>query len=184
MSMSEIMEEKQRLKLEYFNHTSVLRTLYKRRINMREIKFRGKTIQSKKWVYGHYFKTPLTDEETNSKPEDGWYFLSGRIRHCIVRDTWCVYEVDPKTVSEYIGVQDDSDDEIEIYESDIIEFSYEEKTYIGEVKFEAGAFIIVSDQLPDGYITILDIINSDRDYFWIDGKVIGNIYENLDLLNK
>jgi hypothetical protein len=84
---------------------------------MKEIKLRGKTIQSKKWVYGYYFQTPLTDEETNSKPEDGWYLLSGRPRHCISKNN-CVYEVDPETVGEYINYKDLNNEEL--YEGDII----------------------------------------------------------------
>jgi hypothetical protein len=64
---------------------------------MREIKFKGKRIDNGEWVEGHYFITPLTDEATGSKPEDGWYFLTGRERHCISKNN-CVYEIDDSTL--------------------------------------------------------------------------------------
>ena len=81
---------------------------------------------------------------------------------------------------QYTGLHDETDDEVEIYEGDIVKFSYKNKTYIGEVKFEAGTFILACNQLPDGYITMLDITNFDRDYHWIEGIVIGNVYDNLE----
>ena len=62
----------------------------------RQIEFRGKSLEGE-WVCGDYFRTPLTDESTNSKPEDGWFFLTDKVRHCI-SENGCVYEVDPQTV--------------------------------------------------------------------------------------
>ena len=76
----------------------------------RQIEFRGKTFGGD-WVCGDYFKTPLTDEATNSKPEDGWFFLIGKVRHCI-SDDGCVYEVDPKTIGEYINKKDNKNNKI------------------------------------------------------------------------
>lgn len=35
----------------------------------REIKFRAKRIDNNDWVYGHYFISPLTDENSGTKPE-------------------------------------------------------------------------------------------------------------------
>ena len=75
--------------------------------------YRGKRVDNGEWVYGYYFKTPLTDESTGSKPEDGWHFLSGRVRSCISTETGCVYEVNPETV-ERLGNM-----EIHFYENEV-----------------------------------------------------------------
>jgi uncharacterized phage protein (TIGR01671 family) len=85
-------------------------------------------------------------------------------------------------VMQYTGVHDQSEDEKEIYEGDIVKFTFESVKYIGTVKFEAGTFILAGHELPDSYIPFLEMIDSDRDYYWLDGEVIGNIYENLALL--
>lgn len=83
---------------------------------------------------------------------------------------------------QYTNVHDETDDETEIYNHDIVEFEYEGKTDIGEVKFEAGTYILACNSLTNCYITLLDIIENDRDYFWITGKVIGNKFQNPELL--
>jgi hypothetical protein len=84
---------------------------------MREIEFRGRRKDNNEWVYGYYFLTPLTDEATESKSEDGWYFLTGRERHCISRNN-CVYEVDPETVGQYTN--NDDWKEIKVFDGDIL----------------------------------------------------------------
>ena len=142
---------------------------------MREIKFRGKNIITNKWVYGHYMEQP------NDFEEEGGYFKPTGIGSFISdfnllgRD---LFAVDSETIGQYTGIHDDSEEETEIYEGDKIEFVYEGYSIIGIVKFEAGTFIIASEELGDSYITFLSIIQSDRDYWWINGIVVGNIYEN------
>lgn len=52
-----------------------------------------------------------------------------------------------------------------------------------EIKYEAGGFMFVSDQFPDGYIFLSELVEFDRSYGWIPGcNVIGNKYANPELL--
>ena len=67
-------------------------------------KYKAKRIDHKKWeneenkwVEGHYLKTPLTDENSGTDPKDGWFFLTGEERHCIVNDG-VVFVVIPETI--------------------------------------------------------------------------------------
>ncbi|MDF2510450.1 MAG: hypothetical protein K0S04_316 [Herbinix sp.] len=89
---------------------------------------------------------------------------------------------------QYTGLNDNSDclpngqEDKEVFEGDIISVGYKDKAIKACVKFEMGMFIMVSDEFEDGYIPIYEVANQDRDYGWIDGIVIGNIYENPELL--
>jgi len=123
---------------------------------MRNIKFRAKDKFIKKFIYGDLLQ------------------IVGRIEICNKDGN---YEIDSETVGQYTGVHDNNDSEVEIFENDKVVFTYDDNEYSGVIKFEAGAFIIACDELPDSYITMLDITQSDRDYYWIDGEVVGNIHE-------
>jgi hypothetical protein len=108
--------------------------------------------------------------------------FGGRTRDKFYYD-YPVNALRPYVLMQYTNVHDETDDETEIFNHDIVEFEYKDKTYIGEVKFEAGIYILACNSLPDSYITFFDIINCDRDYFWINGKVIGNKYENPKIID-
>ncbi len=74
----------------------------------------------------------------------------------------------------------------EIYEGDIVILDYQKKgvwkSTQGEITFEAGAFILGSNDLEDSYIPLLNESNSDM--FCENIKVIGNKFENPELLGK
>jgi uncharacterized phage protein (TIGR01671 family) len=125
---------------------------------MREIKFRAWIKDKKKMVYGK-------DATSSAHFTDSFKYRKNEVE-----------------LMQYTGLHDETDDEVEIYEGDIVKFLYRHKMYIGEVKFEAGTFILACNRLPDSYITMLDIANFDRDYYWIEGVVIGNVYETPQLL--
>lgn len=144
---------------------------------MRPIKFRAKRIDTGTWVYGHYFKTPLTQENIDTPPENGWFFLTGQPRHCIEQD-FVAYEIDPKTLGEFTGLHDKNGKEI--WEGDIANISWtnpytEELRYTerGEMRWlekEAQFAFFVKDSLLHEDMTNLEI------------EVLGNIYENPELL--
>ena len=130
----------------------------------RPIKFRAKTVKrepyQEKWVYGYFFKTPLTTENFEADS-----FQSGKNRWCIADNQGAVYEIDIETLGQFTGLQDKTGKEI--YEQDIYQI--------------IDAFdrpqIKVLDDLPEFYH---EFIENECVYESIE--VIGNVYENADLL--
>lgn len=69
------------------------------------IRYRAKRTDSERfgmdvWVTGHYFTTPLTDENSGAPAEAGWFFLAGPdqpTRHLIV-DGGTAFTIDPATL--------------------------------------------------------------------------------------
>jgi hypothetical protein len=150
---------------------------------MKEVEFGGKRMDNGKWVYGYYFITPLTDESTGSKPEDGWFFLTGKERRCISKNN-CVYEVDPETLCEYINYKDLNEEKL--YTNDIIFYHRHEGWYM-ESKQINKLGVIIWDDLALGYrIKPIDI-HSYKVNCGVDGEKIktshriikvGNIFDN------
>lgn len=173
-----------------------LMSMRRMKIMNREIKYRGQRTDNKQWVYGYYFKTPLTDEASGSKPEDGWFFLTGRERHCIAQNN-CVYEVIPETVGRDTWLKDKNG--IEIYESDICRQNNDEMDLVQVCFGEFGVIDIetevITDTVHGWYLKVIptDEISKMEPFCndmplneqWIgtlDTEVIGNIYENSELL--
>ena len=123
---------------------------------MREIKFRAQDIASNKWLFGD-------------------------IRHH--KDDVCIFDqggtkgeqVKRETVGQFTGLRDINGKDI--YEGDILDVSYaDEESYL-EVRFVRGVFAFLwngdlDDEFPCNAPT----------HEW--AKVIGNIYDNPELLNK
>ena len=112
---------------------------------------------------------------------------------CIDRSTIYMNSKQPMThkllnsdkveVMQYTGIHDNTEEEKEIYAGDKINFMYKDIEYVAEVVYEAGMFILRNEYLPNSYIPLFEIVSSDRSYWWVKGEIIGNIYENKDLLN-
>lgn len=125
---------------------------------MREIKFRGYQAELKKWFYGSLIQLPNGG--------------------CFIFDYKDNFEdrvvVVPESVGQYTGLKDINGKEI--YEGDIIETSdgncfvrYDEATTSYEVVFEDEAVISLWEAAVYGTKKV---------------EVIGNIYENQDLLKS
>ena len=138
---------------------------------MREILFRGKRLDTGEWVYGYYCKhierqvCPIGDE---LKPED--------IAHLIINDgfaDWNMprslqgYDVDPVTVGQYTGLKDKNG--VEIYEGDIVQNELGEVFLVEYVRFG-----YVLKQTGEPWCKF--------PYEYDEYEVIGNIYDNPDLL--
>lgn len=121
---------------------------------MRTIKFRGKSILYDEWLYGD-----LVHSADNKR------------FGILVNDKYSYdeCEVVPDTVGQFIGLYDCNGKEI--YEGDILDFN----GLTVEVRFVRGAFAF----LVNGYLD--DELYGDcrTDLF---AKVIGNVYENPELL--
>lgn len=135
-------------------------------------KFRAKCIDESvykgHWLYG--FGIHNWDDDGIEKAE--------------IHSTIGVYEVDPKTVGQYIGVHD-GEGENEIFEGDNIRIEHEGETITGNVQHCGGGFILASDDFEDGFAWISDLTENDGRYFWIpNSEVIGNRWSNPDLLGE
>lgn len=130
---------------------------------MREILFRGKRKDNNEWVYGDLLQEPT---------------------HCfysIMPQTPVAgnYQVTPETVGQYTGLKDKNGKKI--FEGDLISTDLDRNYII--VEFKNGCFML---NCEDGgrqyydifYSTFEDAQRETCEY----GEVIGNIYDNQELL--
>ena len=128
---------------------------------MREYKFRGKRIDNGEWVYGYYFI-----EERDI--EDGIIWRDIPQIQQRYGDHLQYFDVDLATVGQYTGLHDKNGREI--YEGDILRFTHEREDFIN-----TDARIAV--EIPKIYYMIDNPYNHSF-------EVIGNIYENPELLKE
>jgi uncharacterized phage protein (TIGR01671 family) len=121
---------------------------------MREYLFRGKTIANGKWSEGNLLVT-----------KQGC---------CITPDATVYVAVDPETVGQYTGLTDKNG--TKIFEGDIIDFLYRSGyDDYGIVQYDA-------DETEFGFVYNSIYEGLGRHYQSKDIEVIGNIYDNPELL--
>lgn len=146
----------------------------------REIKFRGYSIELGKWIYGDLIQT---------KPNkvDGC-FTSWIKERCILglgvvsTPTSDFIKVVTESATQYTCVKDK--DGKEIYEGDILLFASksDSETFVREVKFEDGSFVVDVDDDCGMYLG--GICTNENHEGSHTGYVMGNIYQNPELLQE
>lgn len=130
---------------------------------MRTIKFRGKSILTDEWFYGdlvHSADKKRTAILVNDK------------------DSYDECEVDPETVGQFIGLMDKNG--AEIYEGDVIGCHNPRIKHLIFYNEKQGRFIAaLNGDIENDFVGLCGLDDSR----WTGSKkVIGNIYDNPDLL--
>jgi len=144
---------------------------------MREIKFRGKKVESGLWTTGYLVRCSgrawiLHPEEIATSYRKEEIFGKTEEWKAIILPRVFVVEVIPETIGQFTGLYDI--DKIEIYEGDIIDTGYDKWI----VKFGNGSFYAT---IPNTSF-FLDLSREIINYYEI--KVIGNIYDNPELIEE
>ena len=152
----------------------------------REIKFRGKMIPGNEWIFGTILRIPAPPVCFGKSETDKYYIQFPDPRY--MPDWNMPYkmvqgEVNPETVGQYTGIDDKNGKEI--YEGDIVLLDC---YYYGEPAFD-GEFKVIYDDI-NGMWLLVDLENKDRgvafgeirNYYKAEIEVIGNIYDNPELL--
>lgn len=130
---------------------------------MREILFRGKRDDTGEWIEGDLRQ----DKDLGTSYISGWSYYADCAG--LEREPF-EHEVIPESVGQYTGLTDI--DGVKIYEGDIVDILTENEE-VGAVTYDDGGFVITADGFT---VSFLDNINGT------DVRVIGNIYDNPELL--
>lgn len=140
-------------------------------MRMREIKFRGRHIETGEWIYGNLIGNDVIVGEIVEWDDE--YFCTS---------FW--YKVDPETVGQYAG-RKTVVDEKEIYQGDIL--SFVRASYDGSSQGVETGYVEWSDD-ASSWIVRENIGSMEEEWMYLilhndDGvEIIGNIYDHPHLL--
>lgn len=129
-------------------------------MEQREIKFRGKILNSQQWVYGSLIHNE--NEYYIIQLNSDFYLNEYRDLSISI-----FFEVDPKTIGQYTGLKDKNGKEI--YEGDIVDYKGERPTVTWNI-------------LSFGIKYHYEEYAQDFDSFYKELEVIGNIHNNAEML--
>ena len=153
---------------------------------MREIIFRAKNYRTGQWVYGIYFKNPV------SRFNEGAYYPQIIPEIHGVHDTIERCSIVEDTLGQFTGLTDKNG--VKIFEGDILESFYKKKRIVSVVKYggfepeifyecaEAQGFFLHGMKLYGLYA--YDLAGSEMMLTedMRQAKIIGNVYDNPELL--
>ena len=135
---------------------------------MKEILFRGKSIEDNKWVYGDLIREKKS---------------FGKICTRIYRTTnngWELIDVDSKTVGQYTGLKDKNG--TKIFENDIVAYWDTYSTENGQSEADCIGKVVWDDETISFQVT--NRLSAESYEVLDECSVIGNIYDNPELLEE
>ncbi len=130
--------------------------------------FRGKSLDNGEWIEGHYFLDEITDDECYIVVASYPAIQTNRdVNYCFSCST---YHIDPETLGEFTGLTDVNGRRI--WEGDIVKGSWDTTLVI----YYDTCYLQFRAEESGGF-------SREIDYYGLNKlEVIGNIYENKDLI--
>lgn len=144
----------------------------------RDILFKGK-VEGNRWLEGDVIHYESGEVAIIEKRFSKYGYEATEIinRTGVLTETICQYTGLPAYWHDFENEPQESD----VWEHDLLEVVHNGKKVIAEVKYEGGMFILASDEFKDSYIPLFDVVQVEDDY-WVDAKVLGNVFDNPELL--
>lgn len=132
---------------------------------MREILFKAKRLDNGEWVEGYYLNIAKINPFICTEKIK----LNGALKGIMAPE---MYETDPDTLCQYIGLTDKHG--WKIWENDIVK--HEDSQSVGTVKWYCNDYI--------GWC-VDDVYNGEQQFtkeMWGECEIVGNIFDNPELL--